>query len=126
MAFREPPQRPCPGCGQSVDDDSVRCHRCGYGLRAELEGPTPRAPHRTLFASEDPACEDRLSREFRCPHCRSFGAVVRKVSFMGLTDLRWIGTSAVATCRFCGALQMFDLEAFKASPGVRWDLIDVD
>jgi hypothetical protein len=36
------------------------------------------------------------------------------------------GTGAVATCRYCGAKQAFDLEIFEGCRGVRWELFDVD
>ncbi len=44
-------------------------------------------------------------------------------NFMG-SEVRHLGVNATATCRFCGAVQLFDLERFEGSPGVRWDLIE--
>ena len=120
MSFRTPPQRLCPGCGTSTDDATTRCDGCGYGLRAQLESSQGESAHRTLFPSKKPNVEARLEREFRCPHCRSFGA---KVSRSGNFSTQGLG-GGLASCRFCGAVQFFDLGVFDASPGVRWDLID--
>lgn len=123
MSFRTPPQRPCPGCGTSTDDATIRCNDCGYGLRVQLKTSKTSTPHRTLFASAGPSVEERLAREFRCPHCRSFGARVGRIRNFQLY-LGGGSCDGMVTCRFCGAIQLFDLGAFESCPGVRWDLID--
>lgn len=77
-----------------------------------------------LFGSRKAAVEDRLQREFRCSHCRSFGARVSRIGNFGLQPLGGIHCDGLASCRFCGAIQFFDLGAFESCPGVRWDLIN--
>lgn len=123
MVFRQQPDRLCPGCAFATQESAARCERCGYGLRPRVEGV--QRPARSLFGFGDTPPEvTRLSREYRCSHCRSFGAKVRRLNHLTSGELRHIGVNAAATCEFCGATQLFDLSVFASSPGVRWDILD--
>lgn len=45
------------------------------------------------------------------------------LSMTGGIEMRHLGAGAQATCRFCGAMQFFDLDVYERSPRIRWELL---
>lgn len=116
----------CPNCKHGNPPQKHRCANCNYGM-AVMPKPAPTKP-RYLGDTGTESHDEELARTFRCSRCRSSGGRVKRIATTGDGFSRLLDYQnhefIVASCLFCGIVQMFDPEIIDAASS-GWPILDV-
>jgi uncharacterized protein len=115
----------CPNCKTNLAESDYQCKLCNYGVRSRPKRKST-AP-RYIGDKTGETHDEKLARTYQCTSCRSHGGKVKRIAATGggisrLLDWQ-INEFIIASCNFCGLVQMFDPDVIDKS-ATGWKIID--